>query len=67
MPTNKLGNTLRNLRIAKGYTQQDVATRVPCTRGYIAQLELSIRVNPDLETLKALSSIYAVPISTLLS
>jgi transcriptional regulator with XRE-family HTH domain len=66
MATNKLGNNLRSLRVDRGLTQQDVATRVPCDRSYVAQLELGIRTNPDLATLTALSTIYAVPISTLL-
>lgn len=65
MSTNKLGKNIRNLRIQKQLTQQDVATRVPCNRSFVAQVELGIRT-PGLDTLHSLAAIFAVSVSTLL-
>lgn len=47
----KLGSKIKRLRIAKGYTQEELADRCDLSRSFISQLE-SDKVSPSVETLE---------------
>ncbi|QTA37941.1 cupin domain-containing protein [Thermosipho ferrireducens] len=47
----KLGIKLKNLRIAKGYTQEELADRCDLSRSFISQLE-NDQVSPSIDTLE---------------
>lgn len=47
----KLGSKVKRLRIAKGYTQEELADRCDLSRSFISQLE-SDKVSPSVETLE---------------
>lgn len=47
----KLGSKIRRLRLAKGYTQEELADRCDLSRSFISQLE-SDKVSPSVETLE---------------
>ncbi|MGH7753936.1 MAG: helix-turn-helix domain-containing protein [Gemmatimonadales bacterium] len=58
---------LKQRREDKGWTQRDLAKHAKVTPGYVAQLEMGVRKNPSLETLKRLAKALGVPVSELLS
>ncbi len=60
-----LGNTLRGLRLAKGYTQQQVADLVGVTKGGISAYETGMR-QPSYEVLLKLAGLYKVSTDFLL-
>jgi transcriptional regulator with XRE-family HTH domain len=62
----RLSGMLKRMRIAKGVTQRDLAKRARVTQGYVAQLEMGIRKNPSIETLKRLAKALGVPVTALL-
>uniref|UniRef100_A0A7V4NHT7 Cupin domain-containing protein n=1 Tax=Fervidobacterium pennivorans TaxID=93466 RepID=A0A7V4NHT7_FERPE len=47
----KLGSKLKRLRLARGYTQEELADRCDLSRSFISQLE-SDKVSPSVETLE---------------
>lgn len=47
----KLGSKIKRLRLAKGYTQEELADRCDLSRSFISQLE-SDKVSPSVETLE---------------
>ncbi len=49
--TMKLGSKLKRLRLARGYTQEELADRCDLSRSFISQLE-SDKVSPSVETLE---------------
>ncbi len=51
----RIGNKLKELRIANGYTQSKLAERVGLTKGYISQIERDL-TSPSLSTLAAILS-----------
>jgi transcriptional regulator with XRE-family HTH domain len=57
--------TLRELRIANGYSQAAVARSAGITREYIAELESGARRNPKLETLARIAGALGVGIDAL--
>ena len=57
---------LKQVRADKGLTQRDLAKKARVTQGYIAQLEMGLRKNPSLETLKRLAKALGVPVMALL-
>ena len=57
---------LRRMREEKGWTQRDLAKQAKVTPGYVAQLEMGVRKNPSLETLKRLAKALGVPVAALL-
>ena len=59
--------TLRQLRIAKGFSLQSLADKVTVTKAYIWDLETDRAKNPTLDVLKRLSTVLQVPISWLAS
>ena len=62
----RLPGMLREMREAASLTQRDLAKKARVTQGYIAQLEMGLRKNPSLETLKRLAKALGVPVTALL-
>ena len=56
---------LRERRLAQGWSQQDLANRVGCTKQHISDLERG-RVRPSLLLLHRLSDVLRIPDSELL-
>lgn len=65
MPTT-IGRRLRSLRLAKGWTQKDLAERLNVTQGAVSTWERDRRA-PDYETLMTLAGLLNVPASALLA
>jgi transcriptional regulator with XRE-family HTH domain len=61
-----MGTVLRELRVAKEWTQEDLARKAKVTRSYIALLETGEKTNPSLAILKRLGKALGVPMATLL-
>ena len=61
-----VGRTIKRLRDAKGWTQQELADRAKVTDAYITQLETGVRTNPSLAVLKRLAKALGVPVAELL-
>ena len=47
----KLGTKIKRLRVARNYTQEELADRCDLSRSFISQLE-SDKVSPSVETLE---------------
>jgi transcriptional regulator with XRE-family HTH domain len=62
----KLSGMLKQIRADNGLTQRDLAKKARVTQGYVAQLEMGIRKNPSIETLKRLAKALGVPVTALL-
>ena len=62
----EFGQKLREVRIAKGYTQQTLAEKLYVTRQTVSRWESGNRY-PDLETLKKISVELEVSVDELLS
>ena len=58
--TKTVAENLRTLRLAKGLSQQEVASRAKITVSYVSMLERGNR-SPPLETLEALAKALKVP------
>jgi transcriptional regulator with XRE-family HTH domain len=67
MPSNKLGNTIRNLRLAKGLTMQELATAVGIDKSYVSYLESGKKSNVSLDILKKVAQVLQVPLPELLA
>jgi len=63
----RLSQVLKRTREEQGLTQRDLAKKARVTQGYVAQLEMGIRRNPSIETLKRLARALGVPVTDLLS
>jgi transcriptional regulator with XRE-family HTH domain len=61
-----LSQVLRRVREEQGLTQRDLARKAGITQGYVAQLEMGIRKNPSIETLRRLAKALGVPVTRLL-
>lgn len=57
--------TLKAARVNKGLTQSDVATKLGINKGTIVNYE-KFRTIPDIETAKAMASLYGVSINDLI-
>lgn len=57
--TNEIGKRLKNLRISKGLTQEDIATKAKITRSTISNYENGRRT-PHLKDLQQLAKIFNV-------
>jgi transcriptional regulator with XRE-family HTH domain len=57
---------LKQHRAEKGWTQRDTGKAAKVTPGYVAQLEMGVRKNPSLATLKRLAKALGVPVTALL-
>ena len=66
MSLKRLSGVLKQVRADKGLTQRDLAKKARVTQGYVAQLEMGIRKNPSIETLKRLAKALGVPVTALL-
>ena len=65
--SNKLGNTIRNLRLAKGLTMLELATAVGIDKSYVSYLESGTKTNVSLDILKKLSQVLQVPLTELIA
>jgi transcriptional regulator with XRE-family HTH domain len=61
-----LGARLRELRVRKGQSLQQVADAVKASKPHIWELETEKSRNPSLELLTSLAGHFAVPVSYLL-
>ncbi len=57
---------LKELREAKGLTQEELAKKAKVTRPYLTMLETGARKNPSLAILKRLAKALGVPVTELL-
>lgn len=58
------GRTLKNLRTAKGLSQEEFAFQVDLHRTYISQLERGLK-SPSLRTMEKLSKVLAITLPML--
>jgi transcriptional regulator with XRE-family HTH domain len=61
-----LGARLKELRVRKGESLQDVADAVKASKPHIWELEAEKSTNPSLELLTSLADHFQVPVSYLL-
>jgi transcriptional regulator with XRE-family HTH domain len=61
-PVLKFGETVRLLREAQSWSQDDLAGELGCDRAYISQIERGIK-NPSLRTMIKLASVFAVKVT----
>ncbi len=61
-----LGARLKELRVRKGESLQQVADAVGASKPHIWELEVEKSKNPSLELLKSLAAHFEVPVSHLL-
>lgn len=65
--TAGLPATLRNLRLARGLTQAELAARAGVDRSYVSRLERGQRANPSQDVLAALARVLGVPLDSFLA
>jgi transcriptional regulator with XRE-family HTH domain len=58
---------LKQLRVARGKSLQEVADAVGASKAHIWDLERGASKNPSLELLKSLSTFYDVPVADLIN
>lgn len=58
------GNKIRQLRLAKGMTLQDLARQTQTTAGYLSQLERDL-ADPSLSTLRKIAQVLNTPLFSL--
>jgi transcriptional regulator with XRE-family HTH domain len=66
MYPKQIGTMLRELRAAKGLTQEDLAKKAKVTRSYVAMLETVGKKNPSIQVLRRLAKALGVPVSELI-
>ncbi len=66
MAKTQIGKRVRQLREAKGLTQEALAAKSGLHRVYLAQLEIGRNQNPQLETLQRLAKALGVSLAELL-
>lgn len=59
--TTPIRNTIRELRAAKGLTQQDLADRIAVTRQTVIAIELD-KYSPSLEVAFRIAHVFSVPL-----
>ena len=64
--TKEFGDNLRQLRLKKGYTQEQVAKALGINRTTYTKYETGV-TQPSLEQLKKLSELFEVDYNTLLN
>jgi transcriptional regulator with XRE-family HTH domain len=67
MHSNQLGRTIYKLRIAKGFTMQELAQAVGVDKSYISYLESGAKSNVSLDILKAFAKVFDKTLPELLS
>ena len=65
MPSLKIGQTLKILRIASSLSQKDLAKKLGVSQNYLSQLE-NDRREPSLTFLKTFAEVQDVPLGYLL-
>jgi transcriptional regulator with XRE-family HTH domain len=63
-PQHAFGTRVRELRLARGMTQEDLSDRCGLFRTYMSRIETG-RANPTLTMIHALAASLAVPIAAL--
>ncbi|MBP1934035.1 helix-turn-helix transcriptional regulator [Ammoniphilus resinae] len=63
--SSPLGNELKRLREAKGYTLEEASQQIGITRQYLSMLEKGQRKSASFEIMTRLSQIYQVPMEYL--
>lgn len=63
---NRLGQELRNIRTAKGFSLREVERETEISNAYLSQLENGDVKNPSPHKLRDLASFYDVPYEALL-
>lgn len=66
MAKNSLGQRLRDIREAKGMTQEEVAAKAKMKYQAVARLELGGTLNPRIDTVRALAKALGVSVSELI-
>jgi transcriptional regulator with XRE-family HTH domain len=61
---SSLGRAVRAVRLAKGYSQEEVAERASLSRGYLTNIEAGRR-DPTWSTMQMLCDGLGVPLTTL--
>jgi len=62
---SNLGERLRSLRMQRGVTQQDLATKLSVNRSTLANWELN-RTQPDFNYILQIADLYGIPVELLL-
>jgi transcriptional regulator with XRE-family HTH domain len=62
----RVGETLKRLREARAFTQEELADRAGLHRVYVTQLEIGVKTNPRLDTLERLAKVLRVTVAELL-
>jgi len=57
-----IGTYLKQLRLEKGYTLNDVVSKINMTTSYLSQLE-NMKLSPSLDSLEKLLNFYAINLS----
>ncbi len=66
MTPRRLGTVVRRLREGRQLTQVALAQQAHVSQGYLAALEVGLKTNPSLATLKKLAKALRVPVTELL-
>ncbi len=61
-----IGAHIRRIRVARGLTQQQVATKAKVAKNYITMLEIGYRENCSLPVLRRIAKALGVPAGELL-
>lgn len=61
----KIGRRIRNLRLKKGLTQEELGERTDLTKGYISQIERDLS-SPSMETFFDILEVSAVRLGSFL-
>jgi transcriptional regulator with XRE-family HTH domain len=61
-----MGPTVRRLRVARGWSQPDLAQRAKVSQAYIAELERGTKQNPSVHIAQRLAKALGVPVTRLL-
>jgi DNA-binding XRE family transcriptional regulator len=64
--TQALGTTVTNLRVSKGWTQDELAYRTGYDTGYVRRVERGT-ANPSFQLLYNISDVFALPLSVLIA
>ncbi|MBO8160387.1 MAG: cupin domain-containing protein [Thermosipho sp. (in: Bacteria)] len=59
----KLGSKIRKIRVARGYTQEELADRCDLSRSFISQLE-NDQVSPSIDTLERILRVLGTDLKT---
>jgi transcriptional regulator with XRE-family HTH domain len=60
-----IGEAFRIVRVFNNMTQQELASRLEISAGYLSQIESNKR-NPTLETVKSFSEFFGISVSSLM-